>query len=109
MPANWTDAITEYLIRYRRISVNGGMVREMEGSPGKEKDIIGSSAQGFGTDLGTTTVVGGVEILRIGSLEIRCWTPRLGMLLAFLDEPDLGNIASLLGRTRLENVAGLLG
>ncbi|GES73353.1 hypothetical protein RCL_jg3863.t1 [Rhizophagus clarus] len=27
------------------------MVREMEGGPGKEKDIIGSSAQGFGTDL----------------------------------------------------------
>ncbi|GES82928.1 hypothetical protein RCL_jg27805.t1 [Rhizophagus clarus] len=42
------------------------MVREMEGGPGKEKDIIGSSAQG-------------------------CWTPGLGMLPAFLDEPDLGN------------------
>ncbi|GES95264.1 hypothetical protein RCL_jg29163.t1 [Rhizophagus clarus] len=27
------------------------MVCEMEGGPGKEKDIIGSSAQGFGTDL----------------------------------------------------------
>lgn len=27
------------------------MVREIEGGPGKEKDIIGSSAQGFGTDL----------------------------------------------------------
>ena len=26
-------------------------MREMEGGPGKEKDIIGSSAQGFGTDL----------------------------------------------------------
>ncbi|GBB97319.1 hypothetical protein RclHR1_29660001 [Rhizophagus clarus] len=51
----------------------------MEGGPGKEKDIIGSSAQGFGTDLGTTTVVGGVETLRIGGLGIRCWTPGLGM------------------------------
>ncbi|GBB99921.1 hypothetical protein RclHR1_36830002 [Rhizophagus clarus] len=28
----------------------------MEGGPGKEKDIIGSSAQDFGTDLETTTV-----------------------------------------------------
>ncbi|GES95620.1 hypothetical protein RCL_jg9895.t1 [Rhizophagus clarus] len=60
------------------------MVREMEGGPGKEKDIIGSSAQG-------------------------CWTPGLGMLPAFLDEPDLENVAGLLGRTRLGNVAGLLG
>ncbi|GES95615.1 hypothetical protein RCL_jg9889.t1 [Rhizophagus clarus] len=60
------------------------MVREMEGGPGKEKDIIGSSAQG-------------------------CWTPGLGMLPAFLDEPDLGNVAGLLERTRLGNVAGLLG
>ncbi|GES78963.1 hypothetical protein RCL_jg21849.t1 [Rhizophagus clarus] len=107
MPANWTDAITEYLIRYRRISVNGGMVREMEGGPGKEKDIIGSSAQGFGTDLGTTTVVGGVETLRIGGLRICCWTPGLGMLPAFLDEPDLGNVAGLLERTGLGNIAGL--
>ncbi|GBC10078.1 hypothetical protein RclHR1_09310013 [Rhizophagus clarus] len=72
----------------------------MEGGPGKEKDIIGSSAQGFGTDLGTTTVVGGIETLC-------CWTPRLEMLPAFLDEPNLRNIASLLGRTGLGNIAGL--
>ncbi|GBB93138.1 hypothetical protein RclHR1_21150005 [Rhizophagus clarus] len=34
-----------------------------------------------------------------------CWTPGLGMLPAFLDEPDLGNVAGLLGRTRLGNVS----
>ncbi|GES81924.1 hypothetical protein RCL_jg1823.t1 [Rhizophagus clarus] len=30
-----------------------------------------------------------------------CWTPKLGMLPAFLNEPDLGNVAGLLGRIRL--------
>ncbi|GBC06046.1 hypothetical protein RclHR1_06590006 [Rhizophagus clarus] len=49
----------------------------MEGGPEKEKNIIGSSAQDFGTDLKTTTVVGSIEILCIDSLRIRCWTPRL--------------------------------
>ncbi|GBB92925.1 hypothetical protein RclHR1_20840004 [Rhizophagus clarus] len=65
----------------------------MEGGLGKEKDIIGSSAQGFGTDL--------------GNHHSRCWTPELGMLPAFLDEPDLGNVTSLLKRTGLENIARL--
>ncbi|GES95616.1 hypothetical protein RCL_jg9890.t1 [Rhizophagus clarus] len=76
------------------------MVREMEGGPGKEKDIIGSSAQGFGTDLGTTTVVTGLPDLECfqPSWTNRTWEmlpafldePDLGMLPAFLDEPDLG-------------------
>ncbi|GES93911.1 hypothetical protein RCL_jg16166.t1 [Rhizophagus clarus] len=71
------------------------MVREMEGGPGKEKDIIGSSAQGFGTDL-----VAGLPDLECfqPSWTNRTWEmlpafldePDLGMLPAFLDEPDLG-------------------
>ncbi|GBB93731.1 hypothetical protein RclHR1_22200001 [Rhizophagus clarus] len=63
----------------------------MKGDPGKEKDIIGSSAQGFGTDLEIITVIGGVKTLRIG-----CWIPGLGMLLAFLDELDLGILPAFL-------------
>ncbi|GES90584.1 hypothetical protein RCL_jg15046.t1 [Rhizophagus clarus] len=71
------------------------MVREMEGGPGKEKDIIGSSAQGFGTDL-----VAGLPDLECCQPSWTNWTwemlpafldePDLGMLPAFLDEPDLG-------------------
>ncbi|GES73171.1 hypothetical protein RCL_jg2219.t1 [Rhizophagus clarus] len=71
------------------------MVREMEGGPGKEKDIIGSSAQGFGTDL-----VAGLPDLECcqPSWTNRTWEmlpafldePDLEMLPAFLDEPDLG-------------------
>ncbi|GES79071.1 hypothetical protein GLOIN_2v1785142 [Rhizophagus clarus] len=71
------------------------MMRKMKGDPEKEKDIIGSSAQGFGTDL--VTELPDLECCQ-PSWTNRTWEmlpafldePDLGMLPAFLDEPDLG-------------------